>query len=79
MRLSDGQLDGVRGGSDQGLDAFLEILDPLQEPALIEKAVVDRHVETAIGAAIKEPIDSVTFHKIDIAYPEIRMRVHKQF
>ena len=67
VRLPDGELDRVRRGGHQRVDAFFQVFNPLQEPALIEEPVVHGHVEAAVGAGVEEPVQTIHFHKRCVA------------
>ncbi len=60
-RLPDRELDGVRPRRNQRGNRTLEILDSGQEGILVEKTVVDRHVETAAGLGIEEAVEAIRF------------------
>ena len=47
MGLAGGELDRVRAGGHERCDRRADVLDPGQERALAEEAVVDGHVEAA--------------------------------
>jgi hypothetical protein len=49
MSLTDRKLNRVGLRSNQSLDAFLEVLDALQESPLVKEAVIDGHVEATFG------------------------------
>ena len=46
-RLAGGELDRIGRGVDQGSDRGGDVLDAAQERALVEKPVVDGHIEAA--------------------------------
>ncbi len=63
FRLADGKLDRIRCRFDEGTHTILEIFDALQKAALVEKAVVDGHVEAAVGLGIEETVEAKGFHR----------------
>ncbi|MEY5025335.1 MAG: hypothetical protein RLZZ244_863, partial [Verrucomicrobiota bacterium] len=54
--LADGELDGVGGGVDEGLDDVGHRLDALEEAGLVEETVVDGDIEAASGAGVEEAV-----------------------
>ena len=71
MRLADGELDGVRRGGDEDVDALLEIFDALEEIALVEEAVVHGDIEAAVGFGVKQAVQTVAFHKFRLKDPDL--------
>ena len=63
MRLADGELNGIGRGLNESADGFLEILDALEEAAFVEKSVVDRDIEAAVGLGIEQTIEAILFHE----------------
>ena len=64
--MSDGQLDRVRCGVDEGLDDLGHAFDALEESRLIEEAVINRDIETAVGLGVKKAVETILFH-VDLA------------
>ena len=56
--LADGELDGIRRRLDQRAHALVEVFDPGEETAFIEKSMVDGDIETAFGFGVEESIEA---------------------
>jgi len=64
--LSNGQLDRVGCGVDEGLDDLRHAFDALEKSRLIKEAVINRDIETAVGLGIEKAVETILFH-VDLA------------
>lgn len=60
--LTDGELDGIGSGGDDGADGLVEVFDSGEEAALVEEAVVDGDIKAALGTRIEQAVETVLFH-----------------
>ena len=62
LGLSNGQLDRVGFGVNESLDDLGHAFDALEESRLIEEAVINRDIETAVGLGVEKAIEAILFH-----------------
>ena len=62
-RLADSELDGVGTRIHKGAHHLAHVLNALEKAGLVEKAVVDGHVEASAGADVEQSLESVGFHR----------------
>ena len=61
-RLAESQLDRIRIRLHQGLHRSIEILNALQEAALIKKPVIYSHIKAAAGFRVEQTVQSICLH-----------------
>ncbi len=62
--MTDGQLDGVRLGLDEGGDGFADIFDAGKEPKFVKKAMIHGDIEAAVRFRVKEAFEPGGFHGV---------------
>jgi len=62
MRLTDRELDGIRGCVHECLYRCTEIFDTLKKNRFVKKAVIHSDIETAASTRVKKTIKTVFFH-----------------
>jgi hypothetical protein len=71
MCLADGELDGVRCGGDEDVDALLEILDALQEIALVKEAMIHGDIEATVRFGVEQAVQAIVFHRFRLKDPNL--------
>ena len=61
--LTEGQLNGIGRGRNQGFDGIGKIFDPGKKAILIEKPMIDSDVEAAVGFGVKKTVQTIRFHE----------------
>jgi hypothetical protein len=61
-RHAERELDRIRRGIDERLHHRAHVLDALQEARLVEEAVIDGHIEAAVGLGVEEAFEAEGFH-----------------